>query len=108
MLKSDILFKDWNYTKNLASCLLWTGIGDFVQGEREGIGRCTYVDGGKYEGQWKADKRHGTGTMKYYNGDVYVGDWSDDTRQGRGTCKFADGTRFQGRLDISLLLCSYS
>lgn len=63
---------------------------------KEGLGRCLYADGHKYEGQWHQGKRHGRGTCVFANGDVYKGDWNHDKRHGRGVCRFADGVVFRG------------
>jgi hypothetical protein len=49
---------------------------------QEGHGVLTYVNGERYEGQWKDDKEHGKGTRTYINGDRYVGEWAEAMKHG--------------------------
>lgn len=52
-----------------------------------------YVNGNKYDGEWKEDKICGKGKencknlgILYYNtGDRYEGEWQDNKKNGRGT-----------------------
>lgn len=46
--------------------------GDFVGGEREGQGSCTFASGDRYKGGWQGDKRHGQGSCSYASGDKCV------------------------------------
>lgn len=46
----------------------------------------TYVNGEKYEGEWKNDKAHGKGTLTYVRGDKYVGDWWEAKKHGYVSC----------------------
>jgi len=41
----------------------------------EGFGKYTYLDGEKYEGEWKNGKRNGQGTFTYPDGSKYIGEW---------------------------------
>ncbi len=41
-----------------------------------------YVNGERYEGQWKDDKAHGKGTLTYIHGDRYVGEWAEAMKHG--------------------------
>ena len=64
-------------------------MGDWVNGKREGKGRCTWSDG-VYEGEWKDDKWNGQG-IHYIGGDensdcdVYEGEFVNGHREGHGT-----------------------
>jgi hypothetical protein len=53
-----------------------------------GYGKCTYVDGGTYEGEWSCNLRSGFGTMVYlrtfWGADTYMGNWLLNVRHGRG------------------------
>ena len=42
-----------------------------------------YLDGGKYDGEWKDDKRHGEGTHRYADGSVRRGEWRKDRFVGK-------------------------
>jgi len=44
----------------------------------EGFGKYTYLDGEKYEGDWRNGKYHGQGTVTSKDGEKFVGEWKDD------------------------------
>jgi hypothetical protein len=50
----------------------------------DGSGVYTFVNGGVYDGEWKADKMQGKGTHRYLNGEGYVGDFVDGKMEGKG------------------------
>jgi len=50
-----------------------------------GKGTLFYVDGDRYEGEWKDGRMHGKGAYHYSNGDKYEGEWKEDKRHGKGT-----------------------
>ena len=53
--------------------------GSFLRGKRDGVGKCTFPEGGIYEGQWKNDKMNGFGKLFYTNGKLaYEGDWRNN------------------------------
>ena len=56
-----------------------------ANGQRCGVGKCTWSDGSTYEGEWKNNVRDGNGK---YNCDEYeyAGQWAQDMRHGR--CKY--------------------
>ena len=60
------------------------------------IGEITFNDGGKYVGQWKANKRNGQGTTTWPDGENYAGEYRDDKRNGQGTYTYADGDKYVG------------
>ena len=43
-----------------------------------------WVDGSKYNGNWKNDKANGFGILYHADGDIYEGDWKDDKAHGIG------------------------
>lgn len=43
----------------------------------DGYGIFTWVDGRKYEGQYKGDKKHGKGVFTWPDGRKYDGNWSN-------------------------------
>ena len=63
----------------------------------DGRGIFTWVDGKKYDGEWKDGKRnghgnmtYGHGNMTYANGDVYDGEWKSSKRHGKGKMKYKE------------------
>ncbi|MEM8906395.1 MAG: caspase family protein, partial [Bacteroidota bacterium] len=68
-----------------------------ISGDCEnGEGIFAYVDGSKYEGQFKAGKLDGWGTWYYPDGDKYIGAFKDNYSHGRGTIYHADGRQTVG------------
>ena len=59
--------------------------GQYVEGQKRGVGKISLPNGDKYHGLWEADKFHGDGTYYYANGDVYSGGWAKGVKQGHGT-----------------------
>ena len=43
----------------------------------EGFGKYTYLDGDKYEGEWKNGDWDGQGTYTFPDGRKYVGEWKN-------------------------------
>lgn len=50
-------------------------VGQFVKGQPEGQGICTYVNGDVYKGSWKSHGPHGFGTMYKLDKSVHSGEW---------------------------------
>eukprot|EP00753_Platysulcus_tardus_P013359 PLAT3662.7.p1 GENE.PLAT3662.7~~PLAT3662.7.p1 ORF type:complete len:287 (+),score=144.27 PLAT3662.7:415-1275(+) len=90
---------------------------------RDGFGTQVWVDGNKYEGEWKENMRHGKGAFWvrvgrklrkqytgdwrrnmrhglgiffYDNGDKYEGEWRHNRRYGRGKHMFSNGDVYEG------------
>lgn len=61
-----------------------------------GIGTYAYVDGSKYEGQFKSNKKHGWGSFYYSNGDKYTGDFVNNFSEGYGTMYYSNGSKYTG------------
>lgn len=100
-------------------------VGEFFEGEIQGVGICYYPDGSKYQGAWKARQPHGNGTKTYVDGSKRTGLWhqglpvdtagnfdekwrtagelvvqsgciSGDCRNGEGVYGYPDGSRYNG------------
>ncbi|MCK6526583.1 PDZ domain-containing protein [Myxococcota bacterium] len=54
-------------------------------------GRCTWPDGGRYEGTLRGVVLHGSGTYTAPDGRVYRGEFRDGARHGRGTFRWPEG-----------------
>ena len=66
--------------------------------KRHGDGKCIYVNGSIYTGQWDNDKRHGYGTQTWPDGREYRGYWSNDKPDGvEGHFSYPDGTVYEGQ-----------
>ena len=56
----------------------------------------TWLDGDRYEGEWKQCLRHGNGTDFFSNGDVYVGQYCNGKPEGFGQYKWTNGNTYTG------------
>lgn len=71
--------------------------GDWLAGQKHGVGTMRYPDKSRYTGEFRAGKRHGQGTYTYANGDRYCGNWVNDVREGPGAYLYAaDQSSFSG------------
>lgn len=70
-------------------------IGEFNQGNRQGLGRQT-SNAGTYTGTWDNDAAHGQGQFAASNGDRYQGGYVAGQRQGYGELQAADGSNYRG------------
>lgn len=52
-------------------------IGQFINGQGEGLGSCKYFNGNRYEGGWKDHAPHGRGTMYFSSGNRYSAIWEN-------------------------------
>lgn len=51
-------------------------------------------------GGWVDDQRSGFGKYSYINGDTYEGEWQNHVRHGQGIYTYAEtGTKYEGRWD---------
>ena len=71
-------------------------IGNWKDGELDGIGTMVHTNGDVYEGEWKFGRMVGKGTYKFANGSLYEGDWKLSVKEGTGTFKFAHGDVYTG------------
>ena len=57
--------------------------GEFVKGQRDGLGIMTTPDGSIYEGRWLMDKRHGIGRLQQHNSEnIWIGNFFEDKKTG--------------------------
>ncbi|EFJ44342.1 hypothetical protein VOLCADRAFT_106487 [Volvox carteri f. nagariensis] len=61
-----------------------------------GIGTCVWVDGNRYDGEWRNGLMHGFGTYQWTSGQRYDGEWKDGKRDGVGVKMYVDGSTFHG------------
>ena len=65
---------------------------DFVNGKKEGFGKCIWENGEYYQGQWKNDKNHGKGIIYYKNGNIkYEGEFVNNNYEGYRKYIWEDG-----------------
>ena len=53
---------------------------EYEYDQKHGRGTYLWVNGDKYDGEWKNDNRHGRGTYTRANGYQHVGEWKNDKR----------------------------
>ncbi|KAK2864487.1 hypothetical protein Q7C36_003641 [Tachysurus vachellii] len=70
--------------------------GSWVNGKRDGFGKCFYSSSAQYEGEWVQNIRSGWGWMQLENGDVYEGEWLRDKPHGHGALLLSNGNRYEG------------
>ena len=71
------------------------GYGQCISGDcRNGQGTKIFVNGYKYEGEFKDDKQNGQGTMTWAGGNKYVGEYKDDERHGQGTNYWKEASEY--------------
>lgn len=59
--------------------------GSWKDGQMEGNGEMTYLNGSVYTGWWYGNIRYGHGRMEYKEPEsLYIGGWKDDMREGYG------------------------
>ncbi len=61
-----------------------------------GVGKFTYVDGSRYEGEFLNGSPNGIGICLYANGDRYSGDWYRDNPNGKGKMEYHSGDILDG------------
>jgi len=68
-----------------------------VQGDCDGgYGTYVYIDGSKYEGQFRNGRLHGQGTWFYTDGDKFTGGFKNNYSHGDGIIYHADGRETAG------------
>ena len=58
---------------------------------KHGKGEQTWVDGAKYNGDWRNGMAEGQGTFYHANGDVYTGEFYQDRANGFGVYVHSNG-----------------
>jgi len=61
-----------------------------------GKGIMTFIDGDKYDGNWKNSLYHGYGKMEFSTGEYYDGYWKNGLQHGKGTYKYISGIIYDG------------
>ena len=59
----------------------------------DGRGIFTWLDGRRYEGEYKNDKKEGYGVFMFRDGRVYEGEWKNGKQHGRGLFRKKNVTR---------------
>ncbi len=76
--------------------------GQFDQGKpTSGRGTMLYVNGNRYDGEYRDGKRNGCGTFTFANGRRYVGEFSNDLFSGRGMWMLENGDRYVGDFEFN-------
>ncbi len=70
--------------------------GNFRNGKYDGQGVYTFTNGNKYVGEFKNGKSNGQGTLTYADGGKYTGNWKNGKSNGQGTLTYADGSEYTG------------
>jgi hypothetical protein len=65
-------------------------IGQFRNGQLEGVGTRRYPDGSSFQGQWKNGFPNGEGVQYFPDGTTIAGDWINGRYTGKNTQEFAD------------------
>ncbi len=71
-------------------------VGEFNNGQLEGEGTLTIVDGSTYVGQFKAGKWHGEGSWTHPDGHECSGQWKAGLMHGQGRWVDRDGSQYNG------------
>jgi hypothetical protein len=70
--------------------------GQMKNGQAEGIGSMTFINGDVYTGEFSGGKINGTGAIKLHNGMSYEGEWRDGARHGQGVLNVGDRVMYTG------------
>ena len=89
-------------------------LGQLKDSKRRGKEKIHFVNGDRYEGEYKDDKKHGKGTYIWGPNtkgasNQYIGDWIDDMMTGEVVFIYASGSRYEyicPNITLQALLCS--
>ena len=70
--------------------------GNFLSGQKNGIGTYIWKNKSKYEGEWKNDCINGYGIYYFSDGRKYIGEWKDNFMNGFGIYKWKNGKKYYG------------
>ena len=70
--------------------------GQWKSGQMQGSGKYEYYNGDRYEGQFHFNKKDGTGTYVWKNKVSYTGQWKNDLREGFGVYKWTNSSTYAG------------
>jgi hypothetical protein len=85
--------------------LEWAGnkyTGEWLEGDRSGVGSQTFFSGERYEGQWLENAMHGMGVLTTAFGDKYAGRFQCNQLSGRGAIHYATGDCFDGEFEAGI------
>lgn len=70
--------------------------GNYVNGERSGMG--TFTKNGKveFQGEWYKNQMHGNGTFYFPDNKIFSGHFKKGNIEGLGTMRYPDGRSYQG------------
>lgn len=74
--------------------------GRYGSDKAQGVGVMSYLQGGRYCGEFVNGRRHGWGVMTYPDGSTYEGEWVDDRITGMGAKTETNGTRYEGQWEL--------
>ena len=69
---------------------------------KEGYGIYYYLNGNKYEGEWKINVKEGNGMCCCSNGDKYEGELKKDKLNNYGICYYSDGKKYEGEWENNM------
>lgn len=70
--------------------------GEWLAGQKHGLGRLSFDDGGFYEGDFFRGEITGAGVQKMADGSTYEGGFLKGSKHGEGSWAKADGMRYTG------------
>jgi len=75
--------------------------GEWMRGDRHGVGRQRWPDGTEFIGQWFHGKAGGNGWIRHKDGDTYAGQWVDGRAHGFGVYRFHGGQAvYEGEFEL--------
>jgi len=74
-------------------------VGEYLNGQRGGLGTYRFAKGNKYVGEYKDGQPNGQGTLTFANGDKYVGGFKDGYMDGQGIYTYASGGKYVGKFE---------
>ena len=75
---------------------VYSFIGNFKNGKKNGKGKIIYKDKGIYEGDFVDDEITGTGTYTWINNNQYTGTFLNGEMHGKGKYKWNNGSEYEG------------
>jgi hypothetical protein len=64
---------------------------------KNGAGITVFLNGSRFEGEFKNGNIHGQGRFIYADGSIYTGGFKDGRRNGRGLYTDSQGTQYSGK-----------
>lgn len=71
-------------------------VGEWANGNQEGFGSITYVDGSQFMGQFLNNRKDGPGRYTSADGTVFEGSWRANKQAGPGKLTFLNGDVIEG------------